>query len=113
MGQGIFGTNLFAGTGLGQAQASDFSDIAALAQEAVPKASSTTTGKASGEPAYLPAATTPGYTALPASDNTILYVVGGVAVVGLLAAMMLMGGKRRSVTSNRGRRGRRSRRRGR
>lgn len=75
-----------------------------------------TGGKTGSSQAYIPpdaSSYMPSSAIAPAAGaNTMIYVVGGVAVVGLLAVMM-MGGRGGRVQSNRGRRGRRSRRRGR
>jgi hypothetical protein len=136
---GIFGESLFGVSGLGQTTPSSthapdmtFSltdpDVAAMQTTPPPSGSKTgggaaymppaplmSGGKSGGGAAYMPPAPTPAvdpatYAATPTSNNTTLYVVGGVAVVGLLA-VLLMSGKRRggTVTANRGKRGRRSR----
>ncbi len=128
---GIFGGHLFDGQGMGQTTTPStpdmtFSltdpDVAAGQGLTVPGGKSggaaympPSSGKsASAAPAYMPPASTAidpaTYAPAPTSNNTTLYVVGGVAVVGLLA-VLLMSGKRRggTVTVNRGKRGRRSR----
>lgn len=118
---GLFTGNLFNGSGgLGQA---DYSDIAAVARDAVGPAKSggaaympgADKGDGGGQQqGYLPtptpgAATDMSLYAPPATDYTLAYVAGGVAVVGVLGYILMRGGGRRPVTSNRGKRGRRSR----
>lgn len=127
---GIFGGHLFEGPGMGQTTPSStpdmtFSltdpDVAAGQGLTVPGDKSggdaympPSSGKSVSDQAYMPPASTAvdpaTYAPAPTSNNTTLYVVGGVAVVGLLA-VLLMSGKRRggTVTANRGKRGRRSR----
>lgn len=129
---GIFGGHLFQGQGLGQTTAAEDAEFnATIASLATPTTGSgTSTGSKTGGAAYLPgvpstgsktggAAYIPGTTtsAVPVpvaapNDNTTLYVVGGVAALGILGIIM-MSNRRGTVAANRGRRARRSRARGR
>jgi hypothetical protein len=125
---GIFGGTLFSGEGLGQA--ADMTITQAEADAYAGGKSGSGGGKSGGgaymppggggkapaTTAYMPGAPAPTFDtsayplATPAADNTMLYVGGAVVAVAALAAVVLMsGGRRGTVTANRGRKGRRSR----
>ena len=121
---GIFGGHLFDGLGQTTTATTPLPDAASdeLISTLATTGGSSTAPKTGGGTAYMPAPSKSGSAmstaymppsptyAAPASDNTVLYVVGGVAAVGLLAVIMMSGGRRGgTVTANRGKRGRRSR----
>lgn len=127
---GIFGGNLF--RGMGQTSPDMTFSLTDPDVAAMQTGSPTTTTKSGaaympltqvaptpkGMPAvdqgqaYMPGPTTSSAmspVAPPASDNTMLYVVGGVAAVGVLAVLMMTSRRGGTVKANAGKRGRRSR----
>lgn len=109
---GLFSGDLFQGLGQDMTFSLDDPDVAAAARSGgaptlTSLVSKGTAPVAPSKGAVIPQSSaysqaTPMYVPPPARDNTMIYAIGGLAVVGLLGAMAMSGPRR--VTSNKGRR---------
>ena len=97
---GIFSSDTFGG--LGQTTAAEDAAFSSLISSlATPTTTAVAMSKdASGSPAiWAPASAPTAYPSPVPTDNTALYLVGGVAAVSILAALFMM--SRRGIKANR------------